>query len=286
MTAGHHDNAPGFRAIRWNMDWITRPLFGIALALLAIGALVKGQHTFACLVAIIGIPAAFEWHRIIAEDKPYYLEAIVTAVTVALAALSVAYVSSIALTAAIIGLGVAASVTLTFLRGNALVWQALGVLYLAIPSVALVALRMPTTHGIWVIIGLFVIVWTTDSGALICGNLIGGPRLAPVLSPSKTWAGTIGGSVIAAFAFALLISLLNGSVAGALVFGFVISLIAHGGDLFESFIKRRFGVKNSGAIIPGHGGVLDRMDSTLSASVALAVLVFFFHFNPLIGVHG
>ena len=88
-------------------------------------------------------------------------------------------------------------------------------LYLAIPSLALVALAAPAS-GVWLIIGLFVIVWATDTGALICGNLIGGPRLAPVLSPSKTWAGTIGGSVIAALAFAAFIALLHGRRAAGL----------------------------------------------------------------------
>ena len=284
MTAGHHDNAPGFRAIRWNMDWITRPLFGIALALLALGVLSMGTVPFAFLVAAIGIPASFEWHRLVAEDKPYRLEALVTALTVALSALSLAYGRSIPLSLAIVALGVVASVILTFLRGNALVWQALGVVYLSIPSMALVALRAPAS-GIWVIISLFVIVWATDTGALICGNLIGGPRLAPVLSPSKTWAGTIGGSIIAALAFAGFIALLNGSARAALPFGFAFSLIAHAGDLFESFVKRRFGFKDSGALIPGHGGVLDRMDSTLATALAMALLVLLFHFSPLIGVH-
>jgi phosphatidate cytidylyltransferase len=280
----HNDHAPGFRAIRWNMDWITRPLFGIGLALLAIGLVSMGTIPFAFLVAVIGVPASFEWHRMVAEDKPYRIEALVTALTVALACLVLAYKSSLSLSLGVVALGLVASVVLTFLRGNALVWQALGVVYLAIPSIALVSLRAPT-NGVWTILGLFVIVWATDSGALICGNLIGGPRLAPVLSPSKTWAGTIGGRVIAALAFAGFIAILGGAPLAALPIGFAFSLVAHGGDLFESFVKRRFGVKNSGAIIPGHGGVLDRMDSTLAAALALAVLVFVFGFNPLIGVH-
>src|SRR5581483_1604305 len=107
----------------------------------------------------------------------------------------------------------------------------------------------------------------------------------PKLSPSKTWAGTLGGSVIAALAFAAFIAWRHGATLLALPFGFAFSVIAHGGDLFESFVKRRFGTKDSGTIIPGHGGVLDRMDSSLAAALAMALLVFVLHVSPLIGVH-
>jgi phosphatidate cytidylyltransferase len=277
-----HGHAPGFRAIRWNMDWITRPLFGIGLALVAIGALFSGPLFFACLIAAMGLPAAFEWHRMVARGGAYRIEAGITALTVALSVLTLAVSGSLAPPLVLVAMGALTSWALAFRRGQAAGWQVLGVLYLAIPSLALVALA---ARDAWLIIGLFVIVWSTDSGALICGNLIGGPRMAPVLSPSKTWAGTIGGSVIAALAFAAFIAWRHGAPLAALPFGFGFSLIAHGGDLFESFVKRRFGIKNSGALIPGHGGVLDRMDSSLATGLALAVLVFLFHINPLIGVH-
>lgn len=276
------DKAPGFRAIRWNMDWILRPLFGIALALVAIGALWGGPVSFACLVAAMGLAASFEWHRMVAQGQPYRTEAIVTAAALAIGALGLAMNVPLAACLAVVGLAAAALAVQAFRHGQVPVWHVLGVLYLAIPSLALVALA---AQDKWLIVGLFVIVWATDSGALICGNLIGGPRMAPVLSPSKTWAGTIGGSVIAALAFALFIFLRGGAPGAALAIGFGFSLIAHAGDLFESFVKRRFGIKNSGSIIPGHGGVLDRMDSSLAAGMAMALLVFAIQVNPLIGVH-
>jgi phosphatidate cytidylyltransferase len=293
MSAGHHDlhshahpnlraPAPGFRAIRWNMDWITRPLFGVGLALLAIGALFSGPIYFACLVAAMGLLAAFEWHRMVGQGRPFRTEAIATALTVALSVLTLALSNSLAPALVLVAIGALASWALAFRSGQTALWQILGVLYLAVPSLALVVLA---ARDAWLIIGLFVIVWATDTGALICGNLIGGPRMAPVLSPSKTWAGTIGGSLIASLAFAGFIAWRQGEWLAALPFGFGFSLIAHGGDLFESFVKRRFGIKNSGSLIPGHGGVLDRMDSSLAAALALAVLVFMFGVNPLVGVH-
>ena len=117
-------------------------------------------------------------------------------------------------------------------------------------------------------LGLFLIVWATDTGALVFGKLIGGKKLWPAVSPGKTWAGTIGGSVTAVAVFALYIAFFSFNVAGGAVasrWGF--SVVAHLGDLFESWVKRRFGTKDSGGLIPGHGGVLDRMDSTFACSV-------------------
>ena len=273
-------HAPGFRAIRWNMDWITRPLFGIALAAIAIGALFWGAVPFAILVAAMGIVAAFEWQRMVARGAPFRIEALLGGLTVAASSLALAIEASLVLSLALVALGVLIMAVFRFKRAPG--WPVLGILYLALPSLALVALAAADP---WLIVGLFVIVWATDTGALVCGNLIGGPRMAPKLSPSKTWAGTIGGSAIASLAFAAFIAFRHGAPLMALPFGFAFSVIAHGGDLFESFVKRRFGIKDSGAIIPGHGGVLDRMDSSLAAGLAMALLVFVLHISPLVGVH-
>jgi phosphatidate cytidylyltransferase len=284
----HHpaanDPAPGYRAIRWNMDWITRPLFGILLAGVAILALSYAPEYFAGLVVLVTILAAYEWHRMVAAGRTYRAETAVTSLTSAIAVV-VLLVSRQAWPALlVVVVGAAAAVILARRNGENPVWQALGVVYLGLPALALVSLRTFPYRGWQVIVGLFLIVWATDTGALIFGKLIGGPRMAPKLSPSKTWAGTIGGSVTAALVFGLYILLLQNVFWEAALFGLVFSAIAHAGDLFESFVKRRFGIKNSGALIPGHGGVLDRMDSTIFASVALALLVFGAHFNPLFGV--
>jgi phosphatidate cytidylyltransferase len=160
-------------------------------------------------------------------------------------------------------------------------WQCAGVFYLGLPALALVALRAFPMHGAQIVGGMFFLVWATDTGALVWGGLIGGPRLAPKLSPGKTWAGTIGGSLTAAVIYSCFIALIGGPMLEAAAFALAFSVVAHGGDLLESFVKRRFGRKDSGAAIPGHGGVLDRIDSILAASVAMAILVFGFHLNPL-----
>ena len=277
-------HAPGYRAIRWNMDWITRPLFGLALAGIAILALSYAPEYFAALAVAITLPAAYEWHRMVGQGHDCRVETAVTALTVALSVLLLILTGMAWPALLLVAAGTVLAVVMASRNGLSPLWQGLGVVYLGVPVLALVSLRMFPPRGALVIIGLLLIVWATDTGALIFGNLIGGPRMAPKLSPSKTWAGTIGGSVTAAIVFGLYILLLGGSLGIAALFALIFSATAHLGDLFESFVKRRFGIKNSGSLIPGHGGVLDRMDSTLAAATALAVLMFVFHFNPLFGV--
>lgn len=278
------ENAPGYRAIRWNMDWVTRPLFGIVLAGVAIMALSYAPEYFAGLVVLITILAAYEWHRMVAAGRAYRVETAVTSLTAAIAVFVLLVSRQPWPALLVIAIGAIAAVVLAYRRGENPLWQALGVVYLGLPALALVSLRTFPYRGWQVIAGLFLIVWATDTGALIFGNLIGGPRLAPRLSPSKTWAGTIGGSVTAALVFGCYVWLLGGALWVASLFALFFSIVAHAGDLFESFVKRQFGIKDSGTLIPGHGGVLDRMDSTIFASVALALLVFVAHFNPLFGV--
>ena len=282
-TSPSNDHAPGYRAIRFNMDWITRPLFGILLGVIALGVVVYGPKAVAIFVGLGFVLAALEWHRCVDKGVVDRAEVVITTASIWLAEAAFLY-SGFVWAFAAVALGIAAGVALALARGNNPVWEAAAVPYLAIPALCLVALAT-VSHGL-ILIGMLLIVWATDTGALICGNLIGGPRLAPKLSPGKTWAGTIGGSVLAALVFTFYLSvLLGGSALIALAFGFVFSFVAHAGDLFESFVKRRFGVKDSGAVIPGHGGILDRIDSTLAAAPAMAFLVFVAHFNPLAGVH-
>jgi phosphatidate cytidylyltransferase len=132
-------------------------------------------------------------------------------------------------------------------------------------------------------IALFIGVWMTDTGALVVGNVIGGARLWPSLSPNKTWAGTLGGVAVAAAAEAGFVMLLGGHALTGVMLGGGIAVVAHCGDLFESWVKRVFRRKDSGSMIPGHGGVLDRIDSTLSSAPCLAALVLIAGINPLSG---
>jgi phosphatidate cytidylyltransferase len=150
---------------------------------------------------------------------------------------------------------------------------ALGLPYVGLTMLALAWLHDPFNGGWPALLFVFVTVWATDIGAYAVGRTFKGPRLAPAISPNKTWSGFFGGlgfAVIAALCLSLALNASRPIQVVALAVG--LSLLGQGGDLFESAIKRRFGVKDSGNLIPGHGGILDRIDALLWAAPSFAVL--------------
>jgi phosphatidate cytidylyltransferase len=137
-------------------------------------------------------------------------------------------------------------------------------------------LRAAPEGGRETVFWIFLLVWATDIGAYFAGRGIGGPRMAPRISPGKTWAGLAGGMVCAALAGAGFGLLSGASRLGALAaMSAVLAGVSQAGDLAESAVKRRFGVKDSGKIIPGHGGVLDRLDGLLFATTGVGALALF-----------
>ncbi len=151
-------------------------------------------------------------------------------------------------------------------------WALLGLLYLGLPILSLIYIRQDENFGFYAVAYVFLIVWGTDTAAYFAGNHFGGKKLAPTISPNKTWSGSFGGifaALIISVIFALSLSI--NPVILALV-GVVLSAISQLGDLTESAIKRHFGVKDSGSLIPGHGGLLDRLDGVIFASIAAAVI--------------
>lgn len=265
-----------------------RVLFGLFLAVVAVVLDFVSPVWFAVLVVLVALPGAREWHRMVRSDageggmRPIHVQTGLTTAAVALSVTLLQYRLPVAAFGAL-AVGAACAYGEAARRNDNPAWHALGLIYLGIPALALVALRSLATQGALTMLGLFLIVWSTDTGALVFGKLIGGRKLAPRLSPGKTWAGTIGGSVTAALVFACYIGFFGFNMVAAGIFAFFFSAAAHSGDLLESAIKRHFGRKDSGGMIPGHGGVLDRMDSTFAAGVVLALLVFVLHLNPMFG---
>ena len=274
--------APGLRNIKFNKDWITRPLFGLALAAVTLAAVLGGAAYFAVLCAAVGIAGAREWSRM-TTGQTYGQNFFLTSGTIAATVLGGLLWPHTVLGWICIAIGAAAAASVAASRRESIPWQAAGAFYLCVPILSLLVLRV-SPHGAMIIVALFVGVWMTDTGALIVGNLIGGARLWPSLSPNKTWAGTLGGIVAAAMAEAAFVTLIGGTALMGMVLGIGIAVAAHCGDLFESWVKRVFRRKDSGSMIPGHGGVLDRIDSTLVAAPCLAAVVLIGGINPLFGV--
>ncbi|MGB8602724.1 MAG: phosphatidate cytidylyltransferase [Rhizomicrobium sp.] len=271
-------------AAKRRRDWIARPVFGVLLAALALAALFIGTWSVAALAALASALAVREWHKIVSGHPSRVTGFSIAAIVFALA--DFLFYGRIWPAALVLSVAVIAIAAFQAARRNHPLWHAAGTLYLGIPALALVALRgLP--HGSWLILCLFLMVWATDTGALVAGNLIGGAKLAPKISPNKTWAGFFGGVAAAAIVAVVIALIVGGRVGLAAALGAGLAVAAHVGDLFESAFKRRFHVKDSSDLIPGHGGVLDRIDSTLAAVAVLAVTIFVFHLNldSLLGVH-
>jgi phosphatidate cytidylyltransferase len=162
-------------------------------------------------------------------------------------------------------------------RGWGLAWNVAGFIYALLPALALLWLRDRADQGLAIVFWVFVVTWATDVGAYLVGRVIGRRKLAPSISPGKTVEGLYGG-VAAATLFGGGWALLTGLDVTLLVVAPLFALAAQGGDLFESMMKRRAGLKDSGRWLPGHGGLLDRLDglvpvAVLTAAAQLAGLV-------------
>ncbi|HEX4078204.1 MAG TPA: phosphatidate cytidylyltransferase [Rhizomicrobium sp.] len=266
------------------LEWRARAVFGGLLAASALAAIFAGPYVFTALVAVLASACAREWHRMVGGSR--YALPVAATIAAICGALAWAVSSAGSLWPVwILVLGSLAAALLASASKASALWNAAGTLYVGVPALCLVALRTLAPDGIAAVLVLFLAVWMADTGALAGGRLVGGPKLSPRLSPKKTWAGFAIGTVLSMVAVALYIGVHGGRVWQALLLGLGLALAGHAGDLFESWVKRRVGRKNSGGLIPGHGGVLDRLDSTLFAAPLAGLLVFVFGLDPLCGGH-
>ncbi|WP_343039126.1 phosphatidate cytidylyltransferase [Propylenella binzhouense] len=178
------------------------------------------------------------------------------------------------------------TVTARTVGGARAAWIALGLLYVGIPTAGLVLLRIGGPEA-WIgIVFIFAIVWATDTAAYFGGRTIGGPKLWPRISPNKTWSGAVAGLLAGIVAGALVAAASGAPLVAAAVLAAVLSVASQAGDLLESAFKRRFSVKDSGSLIPGHGGVLDRIDGLYGAAAAAWILSLAGFSGPLFGWSG
>jgi phosphatidate cytidylyltransferase len=161
-------------------------------------------------------------------------------------------------------------------------WMILGVVYIAFSCWALWLLRLDPQWGRMTLFWLLAVVWGADTGGFVFGKTLGGPKLASTISPNKTWAGFVGGTLCAAIGGWAVVAYVKGSASLEIaLFSAAIGVVSQVGDLLESWVKRRFGIKDSGAIIPGHGGLFDRVDGLVAAALASALINIGFRGNVL-----
>lgn len=205
----------------------------------------------------------WEWARICGEGK-IGIGGIIAIGTLVGVPLAFAFgASQHAVIELILG-AVAAGLAAWFSRPAQVRWIILGTLYIGFPCLAFLWLRNVPEEGRNLVFWLLAVVWATDIGAYFAGRGIGGPKLAPAISPNKTWAGLIGGALSAGLVGAVTAGLISSDATLLVVGGMILAVVAQGGDLLESWCKRHFGVKDSSHIIPGHGGILDRVDGLLA----------------------
>ena len=233
---------------------------------LAIAIAYAGGWLWTSLVTLAAIGLYVEWLMVVGRvaDKR-----VVASGVVALAAAGFCLaIGRIDAALGVLGVGLVAVALITPAQRN---WSALGFLYAAAAEIASVLLRLDPVNGFAALVFVLVIVWVTDSGGYFAGRGIGGPKLWPRVSPKKTWAGAIGGLVASLAVAGAFAALDLGKAGPLLMISGVLSVVSQLGDLFESAVKRRFGVKDSSQIIPGHGGLMDRLDGFVAA-VAVAAL--------------
>ncbi len=247
---------------------------GALLAAVAIGDVLLGGWFFALLLLLAAVVMASEWARLAASPDPAMRRLVLwPSVLLPAAAIVMAMYQSTAASLVLLAAGCAVSAGLAALRGAPVSRAAGGVIYIGLPAVSLLWLRNASEQGAALVLWLFFVVWATDTCAYFAGRAIGGPRLAPRVSPKKTWAGLTGGMMGAALVGGLFTLGRGGTVLWASALAAALAVVAQMGDLFESWLKRRVDVKDSGDLIPGHGGLLDRVDGLLFAAPAFAAAI-------------
>jgi len=246
------------------------PRFASAMVLIAVtaGSLYLGGYVFAALIGLVFAGAYREWETMVTL-RPLSPAGIVFIIAVAISPLAYPAFGGLA-TLAILGI---AAIGALLLRGEAALWRAAGLIFFGLVMVSVLVLRGEGTIGIFAGVYLGTVIWSTDTGAFFTGRQVGGEKLAPDISPSKTWSGALGGLAIAAIAGVVLWTIFTDSPWWiGLLLSLVLSISGQLGDLSESALKRRFRIKDSGDIIPGHGGLMDRLDSITFGAILACVI--------------
>lgn len=265
-----------------------RVLSAAVLLPAVIAAVVVGHPYFGLLVAVFAGIMAWEWTRVVAHKslpgatspvpapsaRGWRILAVLSAAT-AISAVAGAGLDGViehAWMALLVGVVATTLVSLAANRRRAL-WFVAGVFYVTVPAVALVVIRADAGQGLAALLWIIALVVAADTGGYLVGRKVGGPKLAPRISPNKTWSGlggAVGGAALVGLLTAFVLNHTDVWMLTLLSAG--LGLVEQAGDLVESAFKRHFGVKDTSQIIPGHGGVLDRVDGLLAVAVAVLAL--------------
>ncbi|WP_395666189.1 phosphatidate cytidylyltransferase [Methylocella sp.] len=268
-TSGRGPLRPGRRMA----DLAPRVVSSLVLAAAPLASVVFGGAAFVLIWCSATLAVAYEWQTLIKTLRPRLRFLAVAAAVGAAAYLSARQTYAAACLALLAGGGLAAAAAGPGRR----LWAFCGAPYAGSLIVALCLLFFSAGGGAKAVVWLCATVWGTDVFAYFGGRLIGGPKLWPRVSPSKTWSGTLSG-IVAGASLGALVGLYGAdapafaTLAPVFLLGLAAAAVSQAGDIFESAVKRRFGVKDSSALIPGHGGFMDRLDGFIAAAAFAAGL--------------
>jgi phosphatidate cytidylyltransferase len=247
---------------------VLRVVSAIVLAPVAVGAAWLGSWPFALFWLVAALLVLWEWiHLVVGPGHKLMFSASGSALAVA--ALVEFRDRPIAAALLIVLGGIAA---LIFTRRTSRVWVVAGIGYVGALLLSPLLLRVDPDYGFLALVLLFAVVWATDIAAYFAGRAIGGPLLCPSISPKKTWSGAVGGVVGATAAAVGVAHFFGADRQVFVILGVLLSVVAQLGDLLESWIKRRFGAKDASHLIPGHGGVMDRLDGFWAAALVACLI--------------
>jgi phosphatidate cytidylyltransferase len=259
--------APPPAAEQGSRNLVLRIAAAVVLAPGAIAVAYLGGWPWAVLATAVAIGLFIEWLAIVGAARDFRV-LVIGCLTLLVCGIALAFAKPApALVAALLGIG-----GLAVLGDQPRRWTATGLGYAAAALIASILVRLDPEHGFSALVLILMVVWGADIGGYFAGRSLGGPKLWPRVSPKKTWAGAIGGlvlSLVVGLGFGLAGF---GKVVPLVVLAAVLSCVSQLGDLFESAVKRRFGVKDSSHLIPGHGGLMDRLDGYVAAVVAAALI--------------
>ncbi|WGS17122.1 MULTISPECIES: phosphatidate cytidylyltransferase [unclassified Bradyrhizobium] len=248
---------------------VMRVVAALVLAPVAIALAYAGGIAWSLLVTVAAIGLFVEWLMVTGLARKFRVVAPGVVVLLLVGLCLMVGRSEAALVVLVVG-----AVALALIPGVRRHWATAGLIYAGAAEIAAILVRLDPAKGFAALMFVLLVVWVTDIGGYFAGRSIGGPKLWVRVSPKKTWAGAIGGFVASLLVAAGFAAFEIGTTGPLLVLGAALSVVSQLGDLFESAVKRRFGVKDSSHIIPGHGGLLDRLDGFVAAVIVAAIFGF------------